>query len=135
MPSKFQTGHIPLSHVKAPDGSEIRLFHELKGGGLSECTLAPGLTSSSVSHRSVEEIWFITEGEGLVWRQQGDLEETVTVEPGVSLTIPKHTKFQFRSTGKKRLKFIISTMPPWPGQSEAKPETGPWPTSFKNNQE
>ena len=130
MPSKFQTCHIPSSHVEAPDGSEIRLFHELKGGALSECTLAPGLTSSSVSHRSVEEIWFITEGEGLVWRQQGNMEETVKVEPGVSLTIPKHTKFQFRSTGKKRLKFIISTMPPWPGQSEAKPEIGPWPTSF-----
>ena len=130
MPTKFQTSHIPSTHVKAPDGSEIRLFHEVKGGGLSECTLASGLVSSSISHRSVEEIWFFTEGSGLVWRQQEDIEETVKVRPGVSLTIPRHTKFQFRNTGKKRLKFIISTMPPWPGQWEAKPEIGPWPTSF-----
>ena len=130
MPTKFQTGHTSSNHVEAPDGSEIRLFHEVKGVGLSGCTLAPGLTSSSISHRSVEEIWYFTEGSGLVWRQQGDVEETVKVEHGVSLTIPKHTKFQFRNTGKKQLKFIISTMPPWPGQAEAKPEVGPWPTSF-----
>jgi len=99
MPSKFQTGHIPSSHVKTPDGSGIRIFHEVKGGRLSECTLAPGLTSSSISHRSVEEKWFFTEGSGLVWRQQGYMKETVKVGTGVPLTIPKHTKFQFRNTG------------------------------------
>jgi mannose-6-phosphate isomerase-like protein (cupin superfamily) len=98
MPSKFQIGHIPSSHVKAPDGSEIRIFHEVKGGRLSECTLAPGLTSSSISHRNVGEICFFTEGSGLVWRQQRYMKETVKIGPEVSLTIPKHTKFQFRNT-------------------------------------
>jgi mannose-6-phosphate isomerase-like protein (cupin superfamily) len=133
--AKFQTGRISSKHVAAPDGSEIRLFHQMKGGGLSQCTLPSGLTSSAVSHKSVDEIWFFTEGFGLVWRKQENIEETIKVEPGISLTIPKGTKFQFKNTENIPLKFIISTMPPWPGESEALPEEGPWPTSFPNNKE
>ena len=131
--AKFQTGRIGSNHVKAPDGSEIRLFHEMKGGGLSECTLPAGLTSSPISHRNIEEIWFFTHGTGLVLRQQANIEETVKVEPGISLTIPKNTKFQFKNTGNTHLKFIICTMPPWPGEFEAQRENGPWKTSFTNN--
>ena len=71
--AKFQTGRIGSNHVKAPDGSEIRLFHEMKGGGLSECTLPAGLTSSPISHRNIEEIWFFTHGTG--WF--GDNKETL----------------------------------------------------------
>ena len=109
--AKFQTGRIGSNHVKAPDGSEIRLFHEMKGGGLSECTLPAGLTSSPISHRNIEEIWFFTHGTGLVWRQQGNIEETVKVEPGISLTIPKNTKFQFKNTGNTPVSYTHLTLP------------------------
>ena len=51
----------------------------------------------AVAHRTVEEIWFFLAGRGQMWRRQDDHEEIVTVEPGVCLTIPLGTHFQFRA--------------------------------------
>ena len=59
--------------------------------------LAPGEVSTAVSHRTVEEIWFVLDGRGEMWRQQDDHEEIVGLEAGVCLTIPLGTRFQFRS--------------------------------------
>ena len=123
----FETGRIGEKFVSAPDGSEIRLLHELRGGGLAECTLPVGGVSAAVTHRTVEEIWLFTEGEGQVWRRQGERECVVDVSPGVSLTIPLGTQFQFRNTGERPLKFVISTMPPWPGEDEAPRVPDYWP--------
>ena len=115
--------------IIAPDGSEIRLLHELTGGGLSECTLPAKRVSLAVAHRTVEEIWLFTSGCGQVWRKLGQVEEVLDVKKGVSLTIPLGTYFQFRNTGSTPLKFIISTMPPWPGKEEAYTVPGKWPPS------
>ena len=123
----FETGGIGDEFVSAPDGSEIRLLHELRGGGLSECTLPPGGVSAAVTHRTIEEIWLFTEGSGQVWRKQGDRESVTDVSPGVSLTIPLGTHFQFRNMGEWPLKFVISTMPPWPGEYEAPRVPDYWP--------
>jgi mannose-6-phosphate isomerase-like protein (cupin superfamily) len=54
--------------------------------------------------------------------------------PGISLTIPTGTGFQFRNIGETPLKFIIAAMPPWPGEEEGKIEAQPlkkgyWETS------
>jgi hypothetical protein len=47
-------------------------------------------------------------------------EDVVKVGPGISLTIPVGTHFQFRNTGSEPFRFIIATMPPWwPGVNEA----------------
>ena len=55
-------------------------------------------------------------------------ERIVDVAPGVSLSIPVGSRFQFRNTGTRPLRFIIVTMPPWPGEQEAYPVPGRWPT-------
>ncbi len=123
----FETGRIGDEFVSAPDGSEVRLLHELRGGGLAECTLPVGGVSAAVTHRTVEEIWVFVEGRGQVWRRQGDRESVTDVSPGVSLTIPLGTHFQFRNTGEGPLKFVISTMPPWPGEDEAPRVPDHWP--------
>lgn len=103
----------------APDGSEIRLFSKLRGGGLCHCTLPPGRTSLAVAHKTVEEIWYFVQGRGQVWRKLGSCDVEVDVHCGVSLSIPVGTQFQFRNTGNVPLCFIIVTMPPWPDPSEA----------------
>jgi mannose-6-phosphate isomerase-like protein (cupin superfamily) len=46
--------------------------------------------------------------------------------PGVSLTIPIGTHFQFRCDGHEPLDAIGATMPPWPGESEAFFVDGAW---------
>ena len=46
--------------------------------------------------------------------------------PGVCLTIPLGTHFQFRSTGTEVLALVGVTIPPWPGDGEAIVVTGKW---------
>lgn len=103
----------------APDGSEIRLLHNLSGASVVHCALPVGAVSIPVRHRTVEEVWFFLAGEGQVWRKQGERDLVLEVHAGVSLTIPLGTQFQFRNTGDVPLEFIITTTPPWPGADEA----------------
>ncbi len=115
--------------VLAPDGSEIRLLSVTSRGSMVHCTLNPGEVSSPVAHRTVEEVWYFLEGAGQVWRRLGDEERVVDVAPGVSLSIPVGAHFQFRATGDRPLRFVIVTMPPWPGADEAFPVAGHWPST------
>lgn len=110
----------------APDGSDVRILLRLTGGGFAHFELAPGQTSLAVAHRTVEEIWYFIGGEGEMWRKLADHERIDRVEPGVCLTIPLGTHFQFRSVGREPLAAIGVTMPPWPGDNEAFPIEGKW---------
>jgi len=110
----------------APDGSEIYLLVNGSKGGLCQCILPVGATSRATSHNTVEELWYFFEGQGDVYRKGINNDEPTAVNPGTSLVIPVHTIFQFRNTGEVPLKFIIVTMPPWPGPSEANSESGIW---------
>jgi mannose-6-phosphate isomerase-like protein (cupin superfamily) len=123
----FSTMQLPIDRDDvAPDGSDVRLLLGLKGGGMAHFQLAPGETSTAVAHRTVEEIWLFLAGRGEMWRKQGEREEVVPVFPGVCITIPLGTHFQFRSTGDEPLTAVAVTMPPWPGEGEAFVVAGKW---------
>jgi mannose-6-phosphate isomerase-like protein (cupin superfamily) len=94
----------------------VRVLLALSRGSMAHFALAPGQTSRAVAHRTVEEIWFFVSGRGQMWRRQ----------PGVCLTIPPGTHFQFRASGGEPLAAIGVTMPPWPGEGEAIPVAGRW---------
>ena len=129
----FLTKHLPaLPDVVAPDLSDVRVLLGLSGGGMAHFELSPGRTSVAVTHRTVEEIWFFLGGEGEMWRRQGHQEEIVSLAPGLCLTIPLGTHFQFRSMGREPLAAIAVTMPPWPGEGEAIPVCGPWTASSRD---
>ena len=116
----FESKQVPAAYDDvAPDGSQIRLLHSLDGASVVHCTLPVGAVSIPVRHRTVEEVWFFLAGAGQVWRKQGEREQVLDVAPGVSLTIPLGTQFQFRNTGDVPLEFLITTTPPWPGEDEA----------------
>ena len=61
-----------------------------------------------------------------MWRKAGEREEIVVVDPGICLTIPVGTQFQFRAIGVEPLAAVAVTMPPWPGADEAYFVEGPW---------
>lgn len=124
----FQTKHLPAEkQAVAPDGSDVRILLGLAGGGMAHFELAAGQTSKAVTHRTVEEIWFFVSGRGQMWRQQPEgAAEIVDVHPGICLTIPLGTHFQFRSLGNEPLAAIGVTMPPWPGEGEALIVNGHW---------
>jgi mannose-6-phosphate isomerase-like protein (cupin superfamily) len=124
---EFETKHLPAERDDiAPDGSEVRIHLGLESGGLAHFELGPGKTSIAVTHRTVEEIWFVLRGLGEMWRKQGEREEVVPMEPDVCITIPLGTEFQFRSFGNEPLAAIGITMPPWPGEGEAIEVNGIW---------
>ena len=124
----FEDNTVPdRFDVLAPDGSEIRLLHQLGAVSVVHCALPVGAVSIPVRHRTVEEVWCFLAGRGQVWRRQGEREQVLDVAPGMSLTIPLGTDFQFRNTGDIRLEFLIATTPPWPGEDEAVVlEAGRW---------
>lgn len=125
--SKFETKQISTNpDAVAPDGSDVRILLGLEGGGMAHFELGSGKTSRAVTHRTVQEIWFFISGQGEMWRRQDGASETVEVYPGVCLTIPVGTHFQFRCTGQDPLEAIGVTMPPWPGEAEAMLVNGPW---------
>jgi len=51
----------------------------------------------------------------------------VELYPGLSLSIPIGTVFQFRNTSEEDpLEAVAVTMPPWPGEAEAMIVPGKW---------
>jgi len=124
---QFETRRLPGDREDiAPDGSEVRVLLGLERGSMAHFQLGPGQASYPIAHRTVEEIWFVLQGRGEMWRKHGDREETVSMEPGVCLSIPVGTRFQFRCLGQDPLQVIGVTMPPWPGEQEAYAVDGPW---------
>jgi len=110
----------------APDGSEVRVLSGLSRGGLAIFSLAPKAVSKAVAHRTVEEVWYVIGGYGRMWRKLDGREEIVDIGPGVSLSIPVATHFQFRCDGLQPLTVLGATMPPWPGADEAYSVEGIW---------
>ncbi len=116
----FETKNLPSKlDAIAPDGSDVRILLSLDGGGMAHFELCPGKTSKAIKHRTVEEIWYFLSGRGQMWCKQNDISDIVDVYPGVCLTIPLETDFQFRSFGYFPLAAIGVTMPP-PGQVKEK---------------
>ena len=125
--ASFDTKTLPEQpDVTAPDGSDVRILLALSGGSMAHFQLAPGLVSTAVAHRTVEEIWYFLGGHGAMWRREGEFAEVVTVEKGVCITIPVGVAFQFRSDGNEPLTTVAITMPPWPGMDEAYEVEGNW---------
>jgi mannose-6-phosphate isomerase-like protein (cupin superfamily) len=112
--------------VSAPDGSRVQVLLSLKGGSMATFTLPPGQVSAAVTHRRVEEIWVVMSGHGRMWRRDAMHEEIVALEPGLCLSVPLGTAFQFRCDGDAPLVAVAVTMPPWPGADEAVAVQGVW---------
>lgn len=110
----------------APDGAEVRLLASTASGSMAHFQLATGQASMAVTHRTVDELWFILAGTGEMWRKGETIEEVTTLQPGLSLSIPLGTHFQFRNTGAGPLQAVAVTMPPWPGAEEAVAVKGRW---------
>jgi mannose-6-phosphate isomerase-like protein (cupin superfamily) len=108
------------------------LLLQLKGGSFAHFERASGEPSIAVAHHTVDEIWYIIGGRGEMWRKLGDVEETVTLEMGICLTIPVGTHFQWRSVGTELLAAIAVTMPPWPGEEEVHRVEGVWKRTAEN---
>ncbi|MFI7588270.1 cupin domain-containing protein [Spongisporangium articulatum] len=115
--------------VIAPDGSQVRILCGVDGASTAHFRLRPGQVSVAVVHATVSEVWYVLRGRGVMWRRQGASESELALVPGVSLSIPVGTAFQFRAEGgadDEPLEILGVTAPPWPGEGEASPVEGRW---------
>lgn len=129
MTTPFATLPLPQAPtVRAPDGSTVHVLLSLSGGSMAHFSLQAGQVSQAVVHRTVEELWYVVAGAGQMWRSQGDRAEVVDLYPGLCLSIPVGTCFQFRAAADQALAAVAVTLPPWPGEGEALAVQGPWTT-------
>ena len=112
--------------VLAPDGSEVRILVATGRGSMAHFRLQPGQVAKAIRHRTVDELWFVTAGCGRIWRKDQAGETVTGLVPGLSLTNPAGTSFQFRCDGDEALDIVGVTMPPWPGEDEAEFVQAPW---------
>lgn len=125
-----ETKMLPMApDAIAPDGSEVRVLCASGRGSMAHFTLPAGAVSQAVAHRTIEELWFFVGGTGEMWRRAGTEEALVAVGPGVSISIPAGTSFQFRADAGAPLCAVGVSMPPWPGMDEAYAVAGCWPAT------
>jgi len=112
--------------AKSPAGADIRFLMDGDTGNMIHSTVPPRQVNKATVHATVSEFWYILQGHGEIWRDDGRESEITTLVPGVSIDIPVGTAFQYRNVSDQDLKFICIAMPPWPGDSEATYVQGIW---------
>jgi mannose-6-phosphate isomerase-like protein (cupin superfamily) len=105
----FDTKRLPegIDDI-APDGSNVRILLGLPRGSMAHFELAPADTSTAVTHRTVEEIWYFLAGRGEMWRKLNAHEEVVSIEPETCVTLSLGTHFQFGLRVMFRLPLLAS---------------------------
>jgi mannose-6-phosphate isomerase-like protein (cupin superfamily) len=114
---------------QAPNGSELRKLLACDLGDVAHVRLPANATTPPISHRTVDQVWYVLTGAGEVWRRRDATEDAVAIGAGTCLTIPVGTTFQCRNLGSPPLELLIGTFPRWPGPDEAALADGPWKPS------
>ena len=113
----------------APDGSGVRVLCRLDGASTAHFELGPHQVSRPSCTGRSRRSGTSSSGRGKMWREFAGRATETELRPGLSLTLPVGTRFQFRNTGAEALTVLGVTVPPWPGEGEAVPVAGPWEPS------
>jgi mannose-6-phosphate isomerase-like protein (cupin superfamily) len=118
----------PSEHpdAKSPAGADIRYLMDSATGNMIHSTVPPHQVNRATVHATVNEFWYVLEGHGEIWRDDGQESGIADLVPGTAIDIPTGTAFQYRNVSDVDLKFICISMPPWPGDSEATYVQGKW---------
>lgn len=123
----MKTTVLPMNpDAISPAGADIRYLMDGKTGNMIHSTVPPHQINRATVHATVSEFWYILEGRGEIWRDDGKESCVVELAPGTAIDIPVGTAFQYRNVTYHELKFICIAMPPWPGESEADYVKGIW---------
>ena len=112
--------------AKSPAGADIRFLVDGQTGNMIHSTVPPNQINKATVHATVSEFWYILEGHGEIWRDNGKESSVTPLLPGTAIDIPVGTAFQYRNVSNMDLKFICIAMPPWPGDPEATFVDGKW---------
>jgi mannose-6-phosphate isomerase-like protein (cupin superfamily) len=85
--------------AKSPAGADIRFVMACDAGNMIHSTVPRQQVNRATMHATVSELWFVLEGRGEIWRDDGDESCVTALVPGTSVDIPVGTAFQYRNTG------------------------------------
>lgn len=123
----MKTTKLPAqTDAKSPAGADIRYLMDGDTGNMIHSTVPAGQINKATVHATVSEFWYVLEGQGEIWRDDGSESYVTELVPGTSIDIPVGTAFQYRNVSDVDLKFICVSMPRWPGDSEATYVKGIW---------
>jgi mannose-6-phosphate isomerase-like protein (cupin superfamily) len=117
--------------AKSPAGADIRYLMDGPTGNMIHSTVPPHQINKATVHATVSEFWYVLEGHGEIWRDDGVESSVTDLVPGTAIDIPVGTAFQYRNVSDGDSKFICIAMPPWPGDSEASFVEGKWELTFR----
>jgi mannose-6-phosphate isomerase-like protein (cupin superfamily) len=94
--------------IRTPHGSEIRPLVDRTTSPINQCSLAeeilpPGATVTSHHHEVIEEIYYITEGEGVMRIDDEERE----VREGDAIYIPRFARHTLTNTGDGPMKILL----------------------------
>ena len=112
--------------AKSPAGADIRYIMDGTTGGMIHSTVPAHQINRATVHATVTEFWYVLEGHGEIWRNDGTESGVTALVPGTSIDITPGTSFQYRNISDAPLRFICITMPDWPGPQEATFVSGIW---------
>ena len=92
--------------AKSPAGADIRYLMDGKTGNMIHSTVPPHQINAATVHATVSEFWYVLEGHGQVWRDDGEESNVTDLVPGTAVDIPVGTSFQYRNISDTELKFI-----------------------------
>lgn len=106
------THYQQLKSYITQDGSHIReimhpAIHASKKQSLAEATLPPGESTRLHKHRLSEELYFVTNGEGIM--QLGN--EQLNIKPGDCICIAPGTPHSLHNTGSDPLTILCCCSP------------------------
>lgn len=81
--------------------------------------------SRAVQHPELDELWYVIDGSGEMWRQKNQTSSIDLLVPGTCVSIPRDTAFQCRA-GRGGMTVIAVTLPAWSGDTNAVAAVGPW---------
>ena len=123
----MKTTMLPVHpDAKSPAGADIRFLMDGETGNMIHSTVPSRQVNKATVHATVSEFWYVLEGHGEIWRDNGAENHVTILVPGTAIDIPVGTAFQYRNVSDVDLKFICIAMPPWPGDTEATYIKGKW---------
>lgn len=107
--------------IHTPHGSEIRPLIDRTTSAITQCSLAeetlpPGCAVTPHRHNQLEEVYYITEGRGVM--TVGDEEREVAA--GDAVYIPRGHRHTLRNTGSEPIKIILVCGPAFFYEDEIK---------------
>ena len=130
MSQRWETTAVPTEYdYISPSGeAEIRLLPSFDQGGFAHARVLSDTPSQAASILGMGELFYVTSGEGDLWRATGDLHDVSSMVPQRCLSIPPGIDYQYRATAAP-LEFVVATAPRWRRENWTPAKRGWWDTS------